>query len=88
MADDKLVLCLSKQEMGRMVAICYDHSGKWRYKFQPPKCVVLVFNESPLDYRTSNRMWTMGDDIFKEDIIYKHLGISLNNLLTGDRRQT
>ena len=27
-------------------------------------------------------MWTMGDDIVKEDIIYKHIGISLNKSLS------
>ena len=46
--------------------------------------MIIVFNESPLDYRISNRMWTMGDDIAKEDIIYKHLGISLNKSLSID----
>ena len=53
-------------------------------EYQPPKRVVIVFNESPLDYRISNRMLTMGDDIVKEDIIYKHLGISLNKSLSID----
>ena len=46
--------------------------------------MVLVFNESPFDYRTSNKMWTMGGDIVKEDIIYTYLGISLKNNLSID----
>ena len=29
-------------------------------------------------------MWTMGDDIVKENIIYKHLEISLNTSLSTD----
>ena len=33
-ADDKLVLSLSKQGMDRMIAMCYDHSGKWRYEYR------------------------------------------------------
>ena len=32
-ADDKLVLSLSKQGMDRTIAMCYYHSGKWRYEY-------------------------------------------------------
>ena len=77
-ADDKLVLSLSKQGMDRMIKICYNHSGKWRYELQPPKCVVIVFNESPLDYRITTRTWALGNAYIEENILYKHLGVVLN----------
>ena len=67
-----------------MLNICKNHSGKWRYEFQPPKCIVVVFNESPLDYRISNRVWFMGDARLTEDMQYKHLGILLNKYLYID----
>ena len=83
-ADDKLVLSLSKLGIDLMVTICHKHSGKWRYEFQPPKCVVVVFNESPLDYRMTNRTWALGDAHVEEDVSCKHLGIYLNKHLYLD----
>ena len=83
-ADDKLALSLSKHGMDTLVKICYMHSSKWRYELQPPKCVVIVFNESPLDYRIGNRIWSIGDANVEEDIMYKQLGIYLNKYLSID----
>ena len=83
-ADDKLVLSLSKQGMDRMIKICYNHSGIWRYELQPPKCVVIVFNESPLDYRITTRTWALGNAYIEENILYKHLGVVLNKYGTVD----
>ena len=40
-ADDKFVLSLSKLGLDRILQICFRHSGKWRYEFQHPKCVVV-----------------------------------------------
>ena len=74
-ADDKLILSLSKLGADHMIKICYNHSGKWRYEYQPPKCTVIAFNESPLDYRVANRNWVLGNAFVGEDILYKHLGI-------------
>ena len=83
-ADDKLLLSLSKLGIDIMLNICKNHSGKWRYEFQPPKCIVVVFNESPLDYRISNIVCFMGDARLAEDMQYKHLGILLNKYLYID----
>ena len=83
-ADDKLALSLSKHGMDTLIKMCYMHSSKWRYELQPPKCVVIVFNESPLDYRIGNRTWSIGDANVEEDILYKHLGIYLNKYLSID----
>ena len=81
-ADDKLVLSLSKHGLDTLIKTCYMHSSKWRYELQPPKCVVIVFNESPLDYRIGNRTWSIGDANVKEGILYKHLGIYLNKYIS------
>ena len=77
MADDKLVISLAKRGLDLMVNICRNHSGKWRYEVQPPKCIVVIFNESPLDYRIPNRIWNMGDAPL-EDVLNKHSGICLD----------
>ena len=42
------------------------------------------FNESPLDYRIGNIIWSIGDANVEEDIMYKHLGIYLNKYLSID----
>ena len=83
-ADDKLVLSLAKIGIDVMVNICKNHSDKWRYEFQPPKCTIVVYNESPLDYRISKRIWNMGDARLEEDVLYKHLGVCLNKYLYID----
>ncbi|MCG8048788.1 MAG: reverse transcriptase family protein [Candidatus Thiodiazotropha taylori] len=83
-ADDKLVLSLSKLGLDRMLDICFRHSGRWRYEFQPPKCVVIVFNESPLDYRIMSRQWALGEATINENVLYKHLGIYMNKYLSLD----
>ena len=51
---------------------------------QSPKCVVIVFNESPLDYRIGNRTWSIGDANVEEGILHKHLGIYLNKYISID----
>ena len=84
-ADDKLVLSLYKHGLDTLIKICYRHSSKWRYELQPPKCVVIVFHESPIDYRIGNRAWSIGDaNVEGGRILYKHLGIYLNKYISID----
>ncbi|MEW8150680.1 MAG: reverse transcriptase family protein [Candidatus Thiodiazotropha endolucinida] len=83
-ADDMLLLSLSKFGLDQMIRICYNSSCKWRYEYQPPKCTVVVYNESESEFHRSNRVWQIGDAYIEEDDCYKHLGIHCNKYLSLD----
>ena len=42
-ADDMLLLSLSKAGLDKLLVICYQYSCKWRYDYVPIKCSVIVF---------------------------------------------
>ena len=69
-ADDMLLMSLSKFGLDRMLNICFTKSCKWRIEYQPPKCTVVVYNESESDYRRSNRVWKMGEANIEEGKSY------------------
>ena len=67
-----------------MIRICYNSSCNWRYEYQPPKCTVVVCNESESEFHRSNRVWQIGDAYIDEDDCYKHLRIHCNKYLSLD----
>ena len=83
-ADDMLLLSLSKFGLDQLISICYNSSCKWHYEYQPPKCTVVVYNESESEFHRSNRVWQIGDAYIEEDDCYKHLGIHCNKYLSLD----
>ena len=83
-ADDMVLLSLSKSGLDMLLAICYRYSCKWRYKYVPIKCSVLVFNESKTYYGRSNRHWSLGPNAVDEAENYKHLGVNCNKYLHID----
>ena len=85
-ADDMLLLALSKAGLDKLLVICYQYSFKWRYDYMyvPIKCSVIVFNETKFSYDRQNRQWKLGPNIVNEDINYKHLGVNCNNYLNID----
>ena len=54
-ADDMILVSLSKNGLQKMMNICYEYSCKWRYLYNPSKCAVTVFNESRSV--NANRSW-------------------------------
>ena len=46
-ADDMVLVSLSKQGMNEMLDICWKYSQKWRYFYNAAKCKVVVFNDRP-----------------------------------------
>ena len=46
-ADDMVLVSLSKQGMDEMLDICWKYSQKWRYFYNAAKCKVVVFNDRP-----------------------------------------
>ena len=83
-ADDMLLMSLSKLGLDQMLNICFNNSCKWRIEYQPPKCTVVVYNESESDFRRSNRVWKLGEAAIEEGTSYKHLGIHCDKFLSLD----
>ena len=82
-ADDMLLLSLSKFGLSIIMQICYRHSLKWYFGYQAVKCCVVVYNESETDFnRCKNvRQWFLGTDKVTESTEYKHLGIILDKYI-------
>ena len=83
-ADDMLLLALSKAGLDKLLVICYQYSCKWRYDYVPIKCSVIVFNETKFSYDRQNRQWKLRPNIVNEDINYKHLGVNCYKYLNID----
>ena len=56
-AYDMVLILFYMIELQNMMdtCICYRYSCKWRYKYNPNKCGVIVFNEVKADYIKCNR---------------------------------
>ena len=87
-ADDLLLMSLSKFGLDQMLNICYNNSCKWHIEYQPPKCTVVVYNESESEYRRSNRVWKLGEAVLEESTSYKHLGVHCDKFLSLDENIT
>ena len=83
-ADDMVLLSLSKNGLDMLMRICYQYSCKWRFDCVPVKCSVLVFNETKFAYDRHKRQWRLGPHIVNEDVNYKHLGVNCNKYLSID----
>ena len=83
-ADDMLLLSLSKSGLSIMMQICYRHSLKWHFMYQAVKCCVVVYNESETEFnRCKNvRQWFLGTDKVTESTEYKHLGVILDKYMS------
>ena len=81
-ADDMLLMALSKLGLDELLKICFLYSCKWRYECGPLKCSVNVFNEIRMQFLKSMRKWLLGPDTVKEGENYKYLGIMLNKYMS------
>ena len=79
-ADDVATASTNKNNTDRVLKIVYDHSCKWRYRFNPKKSAVLVFGESERENRHNSapRTYRLGTDLIKEDQNYDHIGLRNN----------
>ncbi|MEW8545933.1 MAG: reverse transcriptase family protein, partial [Candidatus Thiodiazotropha sp.] len=77
-ADDMMLISLTRYGLQELMNICYRYSQLWRYSYNALKCAVLVFNESKPAFRRSNRQWTLGPNQVLERTSYIHLGIECN----------
>ena len=87
-ADDIATASLSKLKTDRVLQAVYDHSCKWRYRFNPKKSAVLVYGESQRENKNNSqfRYYRLGKDVIKESISYDHLGLKNNCLRDNTER--
>ncbi len=45
-ADATSLISLRRKGLQNMVAIAYKYSRKWKFRFNPPKCIVLTFGNT------------------------------------------
>ena len=81
-ADDMLLMALSKLGLDELLRICFLYSCKWRYEYGPLKCSVIVFNETRGQFVKSNRKWLLGPHTVKEEESYKYLGTMFSKYLS------
>ena len=67
---------LSKQGLDILLKL----SVKWRLLYNASKCLIIVFNESNIEYSRRVRQWKIGPDNIEEGEQYKHLGILCDNI--------
>ena len=56
-ADKMLLMALSKLGLDGLMRICFSNGCKWRFLYAPPKCSVVVSNESKNQFLKSDREW-------------------------------
>ena len=78
-ADDMVLVSVSKYGLQKMMDICFNYSVKWRYMYNPSKCAVIVFNEPK--HFIANRLWRLGDSVVNEVVDYTHLGVICNKFM-------
>ena len=78
-ADDMLLISLSKNALQKMISICHEYSLKWRYEYNVEKCAVVTFNAKHKTQTTTSNSFRLGDQTIPCATQYKHLGIVLDN---------
>ncbi len=68
-ADDMSLISLSRKGMHNMVTIAYTYSRKWKFRFNPPKCIVLTFGNT-----SDKESIKLGDVVLKEVTKCMNLG--------------
>ena len=90
-ADDIAILGETKEDLEAMLQTLFEFSIKWRFKFNLEKCSVIVFDNKiypQFNYGNCSKIcvcgyhFVFGNDLIRRVLIYKYLGIELNNRLT------
>ena len=81
-ADDMLLMSLSKVGLDVLMEICFRYSCKWRYQYGPPKSSVIVFGETKYQLQRARRIWYLGPHIIQEGENYRYLGTSCDKYMS------
>jgi hypothetical protein len=90
-ADDIVLLSETKEGLQIMLQVVHEFSLKWRFKFNFDKSGVIIFNNKltqPLVYGKCNKVctcgnhWVFGNNLIQQLLVYKYLGVELDNCLT------
>ena len=79
-ADDMVLVSLSKQGMDEMLDICWKYSQIWRYFYNAAKCKVVIFNDRPS--KTNRHVFKIGPEPVDVSDSYCHLGIVCSKSLS------
>ena len=74
-ADDITLIAVSKEGLQRLFSIAYKYGLKWRFQFNPTKCVVVPFGKDD----NANLKIKMGNVPIRVSNSEPHLGILLSN---------
>ena len=77
-ADDIALLASSASELQAMLDVAAEFASKWRLKFNPKKCGILVVGQ-----KKQQRKWHLGRDRIDEVDEYKYLGVWVNRQANG-----
>ena len=79
-ADDMVLVSLTKRGLQELLKICYVYSKLWcyLYMYNALKWAVIVFNETASSYLRPRRQWTLGTKEVLEKSSYLHLGVECN----------
>jgi hypothetical protein len=89
-ADDIVLMAESKEDLELLLDAVFQYSLKWRLKFNYDKCNVVVFDfqrKKVISHGNCNQICTCGNhyrfgsNLIKEVVVYKYLGIELDNCL-------
>ena len=90
-ADDIVLLAESKEDLEEMLQAVFAYSLKWRLKFNYDKCNVIRFDNQKgrvIKFGNCDRFcqcghhYSFGANFIKEVLMYKYLGIELDNCLS------
>ena len=76
-ADDLATACIAKYNVAAVMQIAYNHSCRWRYKFNARKSAVLVYGDIASETKKFHldRQYRIGSDKVYEKPKYDHVGV-------------
>jgi hypothetical protein len=74
-ADDMVLRSLTKHGLDELMQCCFKSSQLERYLYKTSKCKVVVYNETPIRYKSLSRIWHLGQEVVSEATTYVDLGV-------------
>ena len=81
-ADDMLLMALSKLGLDALMRICFSNGCKWRFLYGPLKHNVVVYIETKNSFQKSKRQWFLGHHPIQESESYTYLGTIFNKFMS------